>query len=449
MFSVAVHHRPIALVGDRRACFRLVVWRCVPYRSFGSSIIATAKRGNEIADPIRPTTSKACVETGLEVFRVGDAEAALELFQRALQLNPNDDEARAALYNSACALTKLNRWQEAADAVVAAVNERNLKLLVALRDPDLQDLRDRREWTVALDQVAGGVSNSGYIKLRTEAKAPFRLTRILFFGALAAGAGLGLLIITSRLVTALQGGENAPDVTDSAQNFGINAAALALLGYLLYRDITSQRRDQQIVEREEDLAALQVIMGGNRKVPLAAFRGSARPVILTGSRGQVTRALSAAEPYKKELRARGVSVIPVVLSDDDPGEALRRLKAELQETGVVSAVGSSGPRSVGKAQGFAVDPNNAIATTSQQSGDRKDARWQLEAADEDEWRGWMQQQARTAGVVSPGENFYVQVQLDGTVRASGVGNPPWRKFLDDLPELDDVRTKLTDGRGVA
>jgi hypothetical protein len=38
-----------------------------------------------------------------------------------------------------------------------------------------------------------------------------------------------------------------------------------------------------------------------------------------------------------------------------------------------------------------------------------------------------------------------QIQLDGTVRASGVGIPPWNLFLKDLPELSSVRTKFTDG----
>lgn len=37
------------------------------------------------------------------------------------------------------------------------------------------------------------------------------------------------------------------------------------------------------------------------------------------------------------------------------------------------------------------------------------------------------------------------MQLDGTVRRSGTGMPPWGKLLDDLPALDDVRTRITDG----
>jgi hypothetical protein len=41
----------------------------------------------------------------------------------------------------------------------------------------------------------------------------------------------------------------------------------------------------------------------------------------------------------------------------------------------------------------------------------------------------------------------MQVQLDGTVRSSGAGTPPWERFVGDLPPLDSVRTQMTDGIG--
>lgn len=182
----------------------------------------------------------------------------------------------------------------------------------------------------------GGINDQQYVKLRSEAKAPFRLTRIIFLGGLAAGAALGLFIITGRLVAALQGapallklllglchgvaatadavvwvavlllastglilqrlqgahppraatpcrswtaifylspvplppfsagGEGAPDLQETVQNFGINSAALAVLGFFVYRDVSAARRDQAVVEREEALARLQVQTGCHR-----------------------------------------------------------------------------------------------------------------------------------------------------------------------------------------
>ncbi len=53
---------------------------------------------------------------------------------------------------------------------------------------------------------AGGINDQQYVRLRSEAKAPFRLTRIIFLGGLAVGAALGLFIITGRLLAALAGG---------------------------------------------------------------------------------------------------------------------------------------------------------------------------------------------------------------------------------------------------
>lgn len=41
----------------------------------------------------------------------------------------------------------------------------------------------------------------------------------------------------------------------------------------------------------------------------------------------------------------------------------------------------------------------------------------------------------------------VQVQLDGSVRASGAGVPPFPKFIGDIPSLDSIRTGFTDGVG--
>ncbi len=42
-----------------------------------------------------------------------------------------------------------------------------------------------------------------------------------------------------------------------------------------------------------------------------------------------------------------------------------------------------------------------------------------------------------------------QVQLDGSVRASGAGVPPWERWKVDLPELDSLQTRLTDGVGTS
>lgn len=54
-------------------------------------------------------------------------------------------------------------------------------------------------------EARGGLSRQQKIELRTEAKAPFRFARTFIFGGLAAGAGLGLIVILGRLAKSLQG----------------------------------------------------------------------------------------------------------------------------------------------------------------------------------------------------------------------------------------------------
>ncbi|KAL4422500.1 hypothetical protein ABPG75_008697 [Micractinium tetrahymenae] len=414
--------------------------QCTCFRRRPAPARASSAPSSSAPSAAEARTAKEAVERGLEAFQAGDAEAALALFLRAQQLSPNADEARAACYNAACAQARLRQWQAAVDSLTRAVNDYDLKLTVALKDPDLEALRERREWLTGLAQMRGGINDQQYVKLRSEAKAPFRLTRIIFLGGLAAGAALGLFIITGRLVAALQGGEGAPDLQETVQNFGINSAALAVLGFFVYRDVATARRDQAVVEREEALARLQVSLGiGERVIPLAAFRGTTRPVIIAGTRSQISRALAGAEPFREALRERGVSVVPIELSAEDAGEKLRQLRAEFAAERGAGGGGAKGFGGGGEAKPAA--PQAAAGLT------KKDRKWQLKAAEEAEWQQWLAQQKQAAGIAA--DTIYVQVQLDGSVRASGSGIPPWQKFVDDLPELGSVRTKLTDGVGTS
>ena len=76
---------------------------------------------------------------------------------------------------------------------------------LSLQDPDLRQLRDRREWLDATENMKGGVSKAGLVELRSEAKAPFRLIRMfLTFGA-GAAAAVSLGITLYALKNVLQG----------------------------------------------------------------------------------------------------------------------------------------------------------------------------------------------------------------------------------------------------
>lgn len=376
-----------------------------------------------------PASAKAAVEQGLEVFQKGDTAAALNLFRQALSMNATKDEARAALYNSACCLVKEKKWQAAADAVSEACNNYGLKYAVALKDPDLRQLRERREWLDASENIKGGVSKAGLVELRSEAKAPFRLIRMFLTLGAGAAAVVSLAITVYALKGALQGGTDAPELNGVLLNVVINGLGIAGASWLFQRDLKARQRDRSSVEREEALARLQVKVGSDRVVPVAKFRGSTRPVLIAGSRGQISKTLQAAKPFISELRLRGVSVIPLESEAADFTQTLKSLKQEFKSSKPTDSKGFGAPK--------------AVQQVKQVSNE--DKKWQLEAYETAEWIEWLEEQKKTANV--KGDHVFVQIQLDGTVRSSGLGSPPWEKFLSDLAPLDDLRTRFTDGMG--
>ena len=108
------------------------------------------------------------------------------------------------------------------------MNDYGVKYSVVLEDDDLEPFRFSRYFDEIQTEFKGGVkSDEQYAKLRAEAKSPFRTFRLFAFGALGAGAGVGLLIILTRLTLAIKGGEGAPDLGESVRNFGINSTAVA------------------------------------------------------------------------------------------------------------------------------------------------------------------------------------------------------------------------------
>eukprot|EP00958_Prasinococcus_capsulatus_P010326 scaffold1006_cov408-Prasinococcus_capsulatus_cf.AAC.19 len=82
-----------------------------------------------LARPSRPlvvaasevSVSEATVNKGLELFDAGKYEEAIGEFERALTLDPNDEEEKAAHYNKACAQLKLGREDGAIDSLRAAL----------------------------------------------------------------------------------------------------------------------------------------------------------------------------------------------------------------------------------------------------------------------------------------------------------------------------------------
>lgn len=369
-----------------------------------------------------------CVARGLEAFAPPcNAELALQCFEDALQRNPSEDEARAAYYNKACALTRLKDFDGAAEALRVAVMDYRLRFDVALKDPDLKALRERKQFDTLSASVRGGDGGQKLqARLRSELKSPFRTTRVFLLGALTAGALLALLVSTTFLVKAIMAkgtiDANDSSLVDADKNFAINVASALLLGGLLYRDLREGKRLEQVSEREERLGMLQVSLGQGKEIPLSRFRSKNRPVILAGNESYLKKAANAASAYQTQLMERGVFLVPVLLEGSSRTKSTGRRPSGFGDASKSSGAEGASPSTSAPALGQA-------------------RKWKVQPVDEDEWQSWLEEQLSLSGAAE-GENVYVQVQLDGSVRASGSGIPPWKKFVDDLPMVQDVRSKF-------
>ena len=71
-------------------------------------------------------------------------------------------------------------------------------------------------------------------------------------------------------------------------------------------------------------------------------------------------------------------------------------------------------------------------------------RWEGRPIRADEWRQWFKSQAETAGK-SIDNGLYVGLRLDGRVRASGTGCPPWGIFAMQLAPMSGMWAGIFDG----
>ncbi|RMZ54645.1 hypothetical protein APUTEX25_003023 [Auxenochlorella protothecoides] len=222
------------------------------------------------------TSAKDAVEAGLQRFSNGDPATALQLFRAGLSMRPSPDEARAATYNSACALTALGRYQEALAQLESAVTVHDLALRVVERDPDLAALRLAPGWPALRSRLEAARGAQSSTALRAEARSPFRTLRLLGLGGVTLGAGLGAAVLAARLAGFLGRGEEA-SLPDALQNLAINLAVTGVAGFLLARDWAAGRRGRGIcvlpVVLQEDSETAERLEGLRRE--FAAGKGAA------------------------------------------------------------------------------------------------------------------------------------------------------------------------------
>ncbi len=240
--------------------------------------------------------------------------------------------------------------------------------------------------------------------MRSEAQAPFRVFRQFIFGAFGASATIGSGVSFIQLSTGLLGAPSAPPVQQSGTNLAIDGAVLALMIFLWRRDEAARQKQMARISREETLGALRVQLATQKTIRLQAFRGFARVVIVAGTAAFVAEAAAAAEPHKEALLARGVVFVPFVT---DAG----------------------------------AQPASPLAPAGATAAEK---RWRAEPQYAAEWTRWLADQMGAANVAA-GSGVYVSLRMDGRVRASGVGQPPWGLLAASLPPVTGFFGGFLDG----
>lgn len=116
------------------------------------------------------------------------------------------------------------------------------------------------------------------IRLRSEAEAPFRVLRLVFYGFFVISASIASLIATTQTIGALAGAPNAMPLQDTATSLAIDLGAAALFAFLFSRDKTAQDKQIARIAREEKLGALQLELANKRMLRMQQLRSFARPV---------------------------------------------------------------------------------------------------------------------------------------------------------------------------
>ncbi|OIW18272.1 hypothetical protein TanjilG_10270 [Lupinus angustifolius] len=231
---------------------------------------------------------------------------------------------------------------------------------------------------------------------------------MFFYIAFIASAGLGGLIATTQLIGALANSSRASEIPDTLKNLGIDFGAVSLFAFLYFQENKSKNAQVARLSREENLSNLKLRVDKKRIIPVSSFRGIARLVICAGPASYVTESFKLSEPLTESLLDRGVLVVPFVTDGNLP-------TLEFEESEELKPPGA-----------------------------RRKRLWQLAPVFISEWSEWIDQQKKMAGVSSESP-VYLSLRLDGRVRGSGVGYPPWNALVAQLPPVKGMWTGLLDG----
>ncbi|CAN0897763.1 Protein LOW PSII ACCUMULATION 1, chloroplastic [Linum grandiflorum] len=232
---------------------------------------------------------------------------------------------------------------------------------------------------------------------------------MFFYAAFIASGSLGGLIATSRAIGALSNPSRAAEVPEILNGLAIDIGAVSLFAFLYYRDNTARNAQLARLSREERLSNLKLRIDEKRTIPMSSLRGFARIVICAGPGEFIMDAFRKSEPFTEGLLERGVLVVPFATD----GESL---------------------------PGFQFDESEEMKDFTS----KRKRLWQLTPLLANEWSKWLDDQKKLAGVADESP-VYLSLRLDGRVRGSGVGYPPWNAFVAQLPPVKGIWGGLLDG----
>ncbi|KAK6937693.1 Protein LOW PSII ACCUMULATION 1-like [Dillenia turbinata] len=286
---------------------------------------------------------------------------------------------------------------------------------------------------------------SSTAKIRSEVLSPFRSVRMFFYLAFVASGALGGLIATTQLIGALSNPSRSAEIPDIVKGLGIDIAAVAFFAFLYSQENKAKSAQLVKLSREEGLSNLKLRIDEKRIIPVSSLRGIARLVILAGPASFINESFRLSEPFTQSLLDRGVLVVPFATDGYSPS--------------------------------FEFEENEEMAV-------KRKRLWQLSPVYTTEWSKWLDEQKKLASVppdspvyglrnytcfplqdnfmsllvliqswhfslnckkIVPSVCLYLSLRMDGRVRGSGVGYPPWNAFSVQLPPVKGMWSGLLDG----
>lgn len=231
---------------------------------------------------------------------------------------------------------------------------------------------------------------------------------MFFYLAFIASGAIGGLISITRLIPALANSSRSVELPEILKGLGIDIGAVLFFAFLYTREDSAKNAQLAKLSREESLSKLKLRLNENKIISVGDLRGIARLVILAAPASFIAESFRLSKPFTDALLDRGVLVVPFSTDASTPAFEFEESDEEMM-----------------------ID-------------NKKRNLWQLRPVYTSEWANWIDGQKKLANV-SLDAPVYLSLRMDGRVRGSGVGYPPWNAFVAQLPPAKGLWSGLLDG----